>query len=270
MKEAFPLARKLCVLLLTLVVVADCAARRERKKQDAAILSPEALYGKAMVEMEGGNLRKAKLYLDRIQLTAESRPSIEPLVRLAVADLAFFTGDDISLIDARSKYLDFVTLYGDHPRAPYAQIQAGVCSLKQVRHPTRDQSQTLVAIGDLREVGRRYADSPYARVAAAFLKQTEASLGEHDYQVGRFYLRRKAYAAAVDRFRSVLDRYPAFSGKEKLYFHLGQALLLMHNDTEGRIYLDKLIAEYPDGEFAEEARKLLDHAPSGEKANKKG
>ena len=56
----------------------------------------------------------------------------------------------LAYIDARQLYLDFVTLYGDHERAPYAQFQAGVCALAQANQPSKDQSQTYAAFADLR------------------------------------------------------------------------------------------------------------------------
>lgn len=256
--------------LLAWATLPGCAHRKQGKNDEAMLLPADVLYHKAEQEIVQGNYRKAKTYLERIQYTSENRKGLEPLVRLALADLAFYGGDSIALIEARSKYLDFVTLYGDHPRAPYAQLQAGVCSLKQVSHPMRDQSQTQTAIADLKEVERRYPGSPYVRAAADFMDRAEANLAEHDVLVGRFYFKRRAYLAASERFRSVLQRYPRYTGKERVYFYLGQALLRMNNDTEGRIYLDKLVADYPNGEFTEEAKRLLAHASPAEKGSRKG
>ncbi len=223
-----------------------------------------------MAEISLGNVRKARIFLDRIQYTPDNRTSLEPRVRLALADVAFYSGDEVSLIDARAKYVDFVTLYADHPRAPYSQLQAGVCSLRQVSHPMRDQNQTLLAMQDLREVERRYPASPLARAARGLLGTAEGNLAEHDYQVGRFYFKKKAYLAATDRFRSVLEAYPRYSGRESVYFYLGQALLRMNNDSEGRIYLDKLVTDYPRGEYVEEAKRLLSQVTSTGKGSKKG
>ena len=259
----------LCALALSLVLFSGCASRRQRQ-EEAKILDAEVLYKKGIAEISRGNFRKARIFLDRIQYTPENRTNLEPRVRLALADVAFYTGDDVSLIDARSKYVDFVTLYGDHSRAPYAQLQAGVCSLKQVSHPMRDQNQTIVAMQDLREVERRYPGSPLVPAAGYLLRKAEGNLAEHDYQVGRFYFKRKAYLAATDRFRSVLDRYPRYTGRERVYFYLGQALLRMNNDAEGRIYLDKLVNDYPDSEYVDEARRLLSNVNSSEKASRKG
>jgi len=196
--------------------------------------------------------------LERVDFPDESRRrTYEPRVRLALADTTFYLGDQLSLIDARSLYLDFVTLYGDHPLAPYAQLQAGMCSLLQVNDPSRDQSQTLEAIRDLREVERRYPTSPYARVARLKIVEANANLAEHEFLVGRFYLKRKRYRAAAERFRTVLQRYPRYPEPEKIYFHLGKALVLEDNAEEGNLYLSKLVEDYPSSDYVKEARRLL-------------
>ncbi len=251
----------LALALLSILVAVGCGGRRHRSKTEAEVLPVEALYDKALEELGQGHLRRARAHLDRIQFTVDNRPVLEPLVRLAIADATFHAGDDLSLIDARGKYLDFVTFYGDHPKAPYAQLQAGVCSLKQARHPARDQSQTRVAIGDLREVERRWPVSPYVRATRDMLERAEGSLAEHEFIVGRFYFQKNAYPSAIGRFRQILDAYPRYPGKEKLYYYLGQALLHTNNAPEARVYLDKLVMDYPNGRYAEEARKIMAQEP---------
>ena len=85
-------------------------------------------------------------------------------------------------------------------------------------------------------------------------------LAEHEFMVGKFYLNRKAPLAAVNRFQGILELYPHYAEKDKLYFYLGQALLKMNNDIEARIYLDKLVTDFPDGQYVDEALKELDKA----------
>jgi outer membrane protein assembly factor BamD len=255
------IARWLLAVLIvaTLIALAGCGAkRRERREEDRAFLTSDALYERAMEELAEENLRKAEEYLTRIQLLdPDSIRRLEPLVRLALADVTFYYGDDLSLIEARSKYLDFVTLYSDHPKAPYAQLQAGMCSLLQVRHPTRDQSQTFEALADLRDVMRRYPASPYSGAARDMIARAESNLARHDLAVGKFYFNKKAWDASANRFKRILDRYPRYTEREELYFYLGEALIRGENMIEGRIYLDRLVADYPDGSYAKDARKFL-------------
>jgi outer membrane protein assembly factor BamD len=262
--------RNAAVLALALAAAAGCASRKkEVLEAETERLSAEGLYERSQLELAQGSLRKARLDLERVQFTSEDRPKLEPLVRLALADVSFYQGDVISLIEARSKYLDFVTLYSDHPKASYAQLQAGVCSLKQVRDPSRDQEQTRKAIADLREVAKRYPKSVYVDPAQDMIAQAEKSLAEHEFTVGYFYYKRKSYEAATQRFRTILEEFPKYPEREKLYFCMGQSLIRGNNESEGRIYLDKLLTDYPEGEFADDAKKALASSSSSENGGKK-
>jgi outer membrane protein assembly factor BamD len=237
-----------------------CAARKKRKAElnEVAYLPAAEQYQAAQELLSKRKLRRAKAVLQRMQYTKpEERTEIEPLARLAMADANFYGRGGFALIDSRSLYQDFVTLYGDHMYAPYAQFQTGMCSFNQVINPSRDQTRTRQAISELREVEHRYPGSSYADAAHLMSRRAEDYLAEHEFMVGRFYLRKKAYSAAVERFRVALEKYPGYSEREKLYYHMGRALLGANNDAEARIYLDKLVNDYPDGKYIEDARKAL-------------
>jgi len=227
----------------------------------ATVLGAEDLYKQGLDQIEQRKLEAAIDSLEAIDLrySAEDQPRLEPLIRLAMADATFYKGSILDLIDARSLYLDFVTFKGDHPKAPYAQFQAGVCSLKQVNHPSRDQSQTSAAFRDLRQVIRRYPNSRYADAARDMIRQAEGSLAEHEFLVGRFYLKRKRYVAATGRFKGLLERFPEYGDKEKVYYYLARSLLLGDNEVEGRIYADKLLTDYPDTQYEKEISQVMRH-----------
>lgn len=252
--------RRALVLLLAVALAAGCSVRKKRKLEaELATLSSEQLYERGLTHLAGRDLDIARKIFERIEFTSDpaGRPKLEPLVRLSLADTTFYTSNDLSLIDARTLYLDFVTLYGSHPFAPYAQLQAGLCSLRQVYAASRDQTQTRQAIDDLKVVLQRWPDGDYANAARDLLQRAQRRLAEHDYQVGRFYMTKKRYAAAAERFRGVLQNYPEAAEREKVLYHLGEAHVLNKNSAEGALYLDQLVSEYPDGEYADPARRLL-------------
>jgi outer membrane protein assembly factor BamD len=242
------------------VSVPGATHAKKKKKEAGSYVTARDIYEQGLREIQKDDLRQAQAMLEQITYSPENREELEPLVRLRIADATFYQSTGVSLIDARSLYLDFVALYGDHPAAPYAQFQAGVCSLGQVVHPSRDQSQTHQAIADLRVVGQRWPSSIFVPAARTMIRQAEHNLAEHSFTVGKFYLNRKAPMAAVDRFQSILDRFPDWREREKLYYYLGQAQLRAGNDTEARIYLDKLVTDFPQGQFRKDAMKFLEKA----------
>ncbi len=236
-----------------------CAHRKEQSsvEDDRAFLPAEALYQRGVEKLADDNLRRAREDLERIVFTPENLHILEPLVKLRLADVTFYKSDALSLIDARSKYLDFVTLHGDHPLAPYAQFQAGICSLKQVASPTKDQSQTHTSLAEFREVVRRYPLSSYASAAQSIIVEAEGYLAAHEFVIGHFYYKKKVYGAAATRFRTILDRYPSFDDKEKVYYYIGKSLMLSEKKNEGRSYLERVVDDFPDSEYAQQAAKFL-------------
>jgi outer membrane assembly lipoprotein YfiO len=232
------------------------------RKKEAQIVppgpTPNAGFERAMDLLSRHDLRQATAALKRIQFSGQSRAEIEPLTRLALADATYYQNTKLGWIDARGLYLDFVTLNGDHPLAPYAQLQVGLCSLKQVARPSRDQGLTQQAIRDLTAVEDRWPDSIYVGAARNLLLQARATLAESEFLVGRFYLKRKAYAAAIDRFRGVLIRFPEYPDADKLLFHLARAHERRGEVAEARLYLDRIVSAHPHGEYAERAQRMLE------------
>lgn len=241
-----------------LAALSGCGGAKRNKTATVAdrFLTTEELYQKGRENLANGELRKARQMFERINLTEDAK-ELEPMVRLSMADATFYAGDSLSLIDARPLYDDFVILYGDHQRAPYAKLQAGVCLLQQVNHPSRDQSMTYESLEELGGVIQRYPGSDYAQVAQIKIDNARNNLAEHDFLIGRFYLKKKAYQPAENRFRKVLLDYPAYPDRDKLYFALGKTLVLADNMEEGRIYLGKLIEGWPNSGYARDAKKLL-------------
>jgi outer membrane protein assembly factor BamD len=246
------------VLSLTLGTLgAGCAAKRKAAQQATEVLTAEAVLAQVEDRMAHHQLRKAKLLLQKVQFTQAERPTYEPLVRLALADSTYYLGDDLSLIEARSKYLDFVTLYADHPKAPYAQFQAGMCSVKQIYSASRDQAQTQVAIDDFREIDKRWPTSAFARAGRQFIGKGQDGLAEHEFIIGSFYWKKKSYQAAATRFTGLLEKFPAYRQKDKVYYWLGRTLMAARTPDEARVWLDQVLNEYPRSKYAKGAKALL-------------
>jgi len=246
------------ILLLALGVASTGCASKKRFSGLGGLTPGEAYEeGRRLLE-----LRKTAEALEAFQtidfrFAGAERQALEPLVKLGIADATFYQDTVLAYIDARQLYLDFVTLYGDHPRAPYAQFQAGVCALAQANQPTKDQSQTHAAFADLYEVGQRYPGSPYADAASDMIRRAEGRLAQHEYLVGMFYFKRKHFFAAADRFRGILEHHPRYDEMPKVYLRLGEALLRLDDDVEARVYLGKLINDYPESTYVKRAELLL-------------
>ncbi|MGA0265869.1 MAG: outer membrane protein assembly factor BamD [Lysobacterales bacterium] len=112
----------------------------------------------------------------------------------------------------------FIRTYPSHPNVDYAFYIRGVTNYEQKvgfleklmpsRIRDRDQSAALEAFADFDELCRRFPDSRYAPDARQRMVFLRNNLSFYEIDVARYYLKRKAYVAAANRGRYLLETYP--------------------------------------------------------------
>jgi hypothetical protein len=85
---------------------------------------------------------------------------------------------------------------------------------------------------------------------------------KHNLEVARFYMKKKAYKAVTDRLLEVSYVYPQFSKFDEVLFLLGDAFLKQNNKAEAARHLKQLVDDFPESQFAKEAKKLLPDLPA--------
>ncbi len=235
-----------------------CGGSKKPPKDKYAGVPAEQIYDIAARQIEKKSYSKARTTLQKVLGREDTTPELTAKVHLALADAYFHDGGVINLAEALSRYTNFLIFYPNHPRADYAQYQLGLCYLEQTLNPDRDQTQTRKALDELVKVERFYPNSEYVDEAYDKVNQARELLAEHDFRIAYFYFKDKSYKGAIDRFHDVLENYPRYSRKDKLYLTLGQSLLALERQDEARLYLQKLIVEFPDSPHASEARFMLE------------
>ena len=70
-------------------------------------------------------------------------------------------------------------------------------------------------------------------------------LAEHEYLVGHFYLRRKAWRAAKGRMDVILASYPEYIALDKVLYEAGLLETKLGNKDEARTLWERLARDYP-------------------------
>jgi outer membrane protein assembly factor BamD len=125
----------------------------------------------------------------------------------------------------------FIRMYPAHPNIDYAYYIRGITNYDQrvgflermmpSRVRDRDQSAALEAFQDFDELTRRFPDSRYAPDARQRMVFLRNNLSYYEIDVANFYMERKAYVAAANRARYLIETYPGTP-------EAGNALLVMH------------------------------------------
>ena len=91
-------------------------------------------------------------------------------------------------------------------------------------------------------------------------------LAEHEYIVGRYNYRRKLYAAAEDRFATMLEDYPDYGEPDKVLFMLGRAQMKQKHIADAEQTFEQLKNEHPDSSYSRKIPKLPEVPPEVEEA----
>ena len=100
---------------------------------------------------------------------------------------------------------------------------------RQMRSAGRDQTETRATITSFEAFLTRYPNSKLQPEAETRLREARDRFGEHEFGVGRYYYTIKWYPAAIDRWRALLKQDPDYSGRDAVYFFLGESLIKMGN-----------------------------------------
>jgi outer membrane protein assembly factor BamD len=173
---------------------------------------------------------------------------------LLVADSLYLEGGDTNLIQAEAKYRDFQNRFPTSDKAAYVQLQIANSLARRMERPDRDQGSTAKALVAYEDLLRLYPTSEQAETARAEMVKVRRNLAEHEYQVGRFYLRYGLPKAAAKRIERLLERYPDYPEKDKALLTLGLAYRADKRADDAAATFSRLRAEHPES-------KLIDKIP---------
>ena len=79
----------------------------------------------------------------------------------------------------------------------------------------RDPQSLRASFDALKELITRYPNSRYAKDATQRMVYLVNALAEHELHVARYYMKRKAFVAALNRSKYVLQNYPQSTSVEE-------------------------------------------------------
>jgi outer membrane protein assembly factor BamD len=246
------------LVLATLLVSLGCASGGEVDVSTLASSSDQILWEAGEKASQKKNWESARQIYKRI-IDGFPQSEYGPAARLALGDSYFGEGGTANYILAIGSYRDFLTLYPSHPKSDYAQFRLAESHFRQKNSPDRDQSETDKALGEFQRLLELYPQSSYVEEARNRVIECRQSLARAEFLAGFFYQRtRQACRAAVSRYEAILADYPDYNDTDEVLYRIGQALGACNRTAEALPHLARLLEDYKDSRYAEEAKKLYD------------
>ncbi len=234
------------------LLLAACSSTPDDKTSS---WSPNKLYAEAKDELNSGAYDKAAVLLEKL----EGRAAGTPLAQQAQLEKAYAHYKAAEPAQATAALERFMKLHPASPAIDYALYLKGLINFNDdlgwfsfitlQNLSERDQKAAKESFESFKELVTRFPDSRYAPDARLRMTFIVNSLAEYEVHVARYYFRRGAYLAAINRAQAALADYrdvPAL--EEALYIMVKsyEALGMRQLSDDSKRVLE---SSYPNSEF---------------------
>ena len=243
---------RLVLVILASVFVVSCAGKKDEELK--FIETPvEEIYAKALNDMAHKRYARAALYFDEVE--RQHPYSVWARRAMLLSAYAYYESNKYEeAIEAADR---FISLHPGNKNVAYAFYLKAICNYERISDVGRDQGMTIEAYESLREVVRRFPNSEYARDARLKIDMTQDHLAGKEMTVGRFYLERHNYIAAINRFRTVIESYQTTTHVPEALHRLTEAYLALGIDREAQVSAAVLGYNYPGSKWYSDSYHLL-------------
>ncbi|MEK6215785.1 MAG: outer membrane protein assembly factor BamD [Boseongicola sp.] len=181
-------------------LLAACSGTPERPLDS---FSAQELYQRAEFDLNDGKPDEAAQLFGEVE---RLYPYSEWAKRALVMQ-AFSYHQDSDYESSRGAAQRFLNTYPADEDSAYAQYLLALSYYDQIDEVGRDQGLTFRALQSLRDVIEIYPESDYARSAILKFDLAFDHLAAKEMEIGRYYLKRGHFVAAINRFRVVVEDF---------------------------------------------------------------
>lgn len=219
---------------------------------------PEKMYADADALLNSGSYKDAaEKYQDLERNYPFSNDPSKPYARkaLVLAAYAYYkAGDYDSAIAAGARY---ATLHAGTDDAALAHHVVAMSYYEQSQDSQRDQTNTIKAIEWFTKLIRNFPDSKFVAEDTNRLRIARDSLAGAEMNVARYYMSKKDYLAAINRFKNVVAQYQNTAQVEEALERLTECYMLLGIKNEAQNAAAILGHNFPDSRWYKDAYALL-------------
>ena len=237
------------VFFVFIFVLSACAKKQAVKPEPPFIA--EASFAKANSLFEHGHYHKARKIFEQVK-AKDASGAFSPLAMLRIADTYRKDGEPDSAVN---EYKEFLKIHPDQEYAPYAQYHIAMIRFGQIEGYDRDGGAPRKALREFEKLEYLYPRNPYESSVRLCMARCKDIMARHEFMVGHFYYRKKAWRGALGRFEGILAKYPGFSRIPEVLYMAAVSAQALGDRQKAGVYLGRLQGQYPYSLYTAKARK---------------
>ena len=254
---------RLASVIVFAATISACSMFGPTKIKDEEIIPAETLYQTVLSDMDKQNYNHA---IENLKKLERQHPYSEFNEKAKLMEV--YANYRIGKFDEASLAADrYMALFPSSPEMPYVLFLKGTAYFAQIKDITRDQQLSKDAIDTYTLLIANYPKSDYAKDAREKMVIAVDQLAGKEMSVGRYYAGNGQYAAAINRFRVVVDKYQTSTHIEEALFRLTESNLALGLTNEAQTAAAVLGHNYPSSSWYKQSLDLLQRVGLEPKVN---
>jgi len=254
MAKMLSVSRGCGVLALTAVTLGACGWFGSKDENATYVEQPvDVLYNRALDDLGAQDYKHAAKEFEEVD---RQHPYSVWATKAEI--MAAFTYYESNKYDDAIIALDrFIQLHPGHKDIPYAYYLKAVCYYEQISDVGRDQLITQKALDALSDVAKRFPDTPYARDARLKVELAIDHLAGKEMDIGRYYQKKEQYIGAINRYRTVIERFQTTTHVPEALHRLVECYLALGVKSEAKEAAAVLGFNFPGSDWYADSYYLM-------------
>ena len=248
---------KILVFLLISILFSSCSKEVSKEsiiKEKSLESQVQEAYNEGMEALESGDVLFAAKKFNEAEILFPQANSAPQSALMAA--YSYYIQDYYG--DAIAELQRFLKVYPSHKDLAYAYYLLAVCYYEQIVDEKKDLQSILNSKKIFKILINKYPTSEYSMDANFKMDLINDILASKDMYIGRYYVDKKKWISAINRFRSVVDNYDRTIYTEEALYRLVEIYYLIGLTDEAKKYAKLLGYNYQSSEWYEKSYVMFD------------
>ena len=247
---------KIIFLVLSFCLIFSCSKEIEKQsiiKEKSLDLQMIEAYKEGLASLEEGDILYAAKKFNEAEILYPQ--SIWAPRSALMAAYSYYLQDYYG--DAIAELERFIKVYPNHNNLDYAYFLLATSYYEQIIDEKKDLQSLIKAKENYLIVKKNYPETDYAIDSSFKLDLINDILASKEMYIGRYYIERKKWIPAINRFRNVIDDYSTTMYVEEALHRLVEIYYLLGLKQESQKYASLLGYNYKSSKWYEKTYILF-------------
>ena len=244
------------LLSFFLIIISSCSSKNDK----ISILEDENLelqmidaYKDAYEELESGDVIYAAKKFNEAELLypqSEWAPKSVLLAAYSYYSLNYYD-------EALSELNRFFKKYPKHKNIDYAHFLYAMCYYENIVDEKKDLEPLLISKKRFQFIVQNFPDTDFAQDANFKINLINDVLASKEMYLGKYYIKKQKWAAAINRFKNILELYGTTIYVEEALHRLVETNYKIGLTEEAKKYANLLGYNYQSSQWYEQSYKIF-------------